>query len=211
MTARFMVGLLIALATWLCLPLRPVLHPAGTARVMGTKGFSFKMRRRSQPSHSLVFTEVAALLRVGVPPGAAWKRVTGVAVSELGIPNEAALARLVGNQAAASMVAAATLALNLGAPLARVLLQTRDSLLADEEAKAERTAAFAGPQTTSRVLLALPLVGVGLGILLGGNPVKTMLSGGIGTWSVILGVFLLGLGRWWIARLIASAQQIGEA
>jgi tight adherence protein B len=108
------------------------------------------------------------------------------------------------------MTAATRLALNLGAPLAVVLGTIGHVLTAEAEAAAERDAMLAGPQTTARVLLALPVLGMGIGWLLGVNPLKNTFGGGLGTVSVALGVGFMVAGRCWITRMIASAKASGE-
>ena len=168
-------------------------------------------RKREVNTQSLIFTEVSALLRIGIPPGAAWRRAAGVAVDELGVPFAEPLGDLVGARSASAMVAASRLALTLGAPLSGVLLNISNTLTADDDANAEREAAFAGPKTTARVLMALPLLGLALGWLLGGNPIAIITGGGLGSLSVLLGLALLGVGRFWINRLIWQAQNSARA
>jgi tight adherence protein B len=155
--------------------------------------------------------QVAALLRAGAPPGAAWSRALGVRVDETGVPAAAALAPVVGGDAPArALVAASRLARDVGAPLGGVLEAVSATLVAEAEARAERDAALAGPQATARVLLWLPAVGALLGWVLGADPLATATDGGAGTAAVGLGLVLLALGRTWTARLVAAARAAGE-
>jgi len=78
-------------------------------------------------------------------------------------------------------------------------------LRAEAQTQGDREAALAGPQTTARLLLALPLLGLLLGVVLGANPLEVMLSGGVGTMTFLVGALLLLAGRWWISRLVAAA------
>uniref|UniRef100_UPI001F16EA43 type II secretion system F family protein n=1 Tax=Puerhibacterium puerhi TaxID=2692623 RepID=UPI001F16EA43 len=159
----------------------------------------------------VVVAQVAALLRSGAPPGAAWSRATGVPVDGAGVPDEEALAAVVGGPEHARSVAAATrLALEVGAPLGRVLEAVSDTLVAEAEAQAERDAALAGPRATARVLQWLPAAGALLGWVLGADPVATATDGGAGSAAVGLGLVLLAAGRWWTGRLVAAARRAGE-
>jgi tight adherence protein B len=164
--------------------------------------------RRDDPDHVRVaVAQVAALLRAGAPPGAAWSRALGVSVDPAGTPDEADLVTLVGGPAPArALVAASRLAGDVGAPLEAVSA----TLVAEAEARAEREAALAGPQATARVLLWLPVAGVLLGWALGADPLATAADGGAGTAAVGLGLVLLALGRTWTARLVAAARAAGE-
>jgi tight adherence protein B len=168
--------------------------------------------RRDDPDHVRVaVAQVAALLRAGAPPGAAWSRALGVSVDPAGTPDEADLVTLVGGPAPArALVAASRLAGDVGAPLGGVLEAVSATLVAEAEARAEREAALAGPQATARVLLWLPVAGVLLGWALGADPLATAADGGAGTAAVGLGLVLLALGRTWTARLVAAARAAGE-
>ncbi|MBO3101833.1 type II secretion system F family protein [Cellulomonas fengjieae] len=108
-------------------------------------------------------------------------------------------------QRARAVVAAARLSDELGAPLAGVLERIVSAVAADAEAEGERGAALSGPRSTAQVLAWLPVLGVALGALLGADPVGVVLSGGIGTASAVLGIVLVGLGRWWTATLLSRA------
>ncbi|MGF0115417.1 hypothetical protein ACQFYA_03705 [Promicromonospora sp. Marseille-Q5078] len=154
--------------------------------------------------------QVVALLRAGAPPAAAWSRALGVPVDPTGVPDVAALAPVVGGVGhARSVVAAAALAGDVGAPLAAVLDAVSGALVAEAEARAEREASLAGPRATARVLMWLPLLGALLGWLLGADPLGTALDGGAGTAAVCLGLLLLAAGRAWTGRLVAAARTAG--
>jgi tight adherence protein B len=200
----------VGLILWLLLPVgRKVrrLPPSGSWFRQQIIGKTCLKAKVTAPKTVLVFAEVVALLRIGLPAGVAWKRATGVAVDEVGVPHFEALSRLVGDKAAIAMTSASRLSVQLGAPLAAVLLKIQETMIAESEADADRKAAFAGPQTTARVLLGLPILGLLLGSLLGANPLEVVTSGGVGTAAVLAGVFLLFLGRWWISQLITQAQR----
>ncbi|WP_344246772.1 hypothetical protein [Isoptericola hypogeus] len=174
-------------------------------------------RRRSGTSAGegnevrVAVAQVVALLRAGAPPAAAWTRALGVPVDAAGLPGARELAPVVGGEAhARSVVAAARLAGDVGAPLGGVLDAVSGALVAEAEARAEREASLAGPQATARVLMWLPVLGALLGWVLGADPVATATDGGAGTAVVSLGVLLLAAGRVWTGRLVATARAAGE-
>lgn len=173
------------------------------------------LRRGAAPGGSrglaVVVTEVASQLRAGAEPGRAWARVLGRPGGADGTPDLELLAELSSGSPsqAAAVVAAGDLARVLGAPLAQVLTRVAEGLAAAEEADGERRAALAGPRATARVLTGLPVLGVGLGLTVGADPLGVLLGGGIGTLALVAGVGLLGLGRWWIARLVRAAARAG--
>ena len=169
------------------------------------------------PSMAMVVTQVAGLLRSGLSPGRAWPMVGGVRADLHGIPDVSDLAALVGGGAdgqagrqAAAVAAACRLAAVVGAPLAAVLESIVATLTAAAEAESERSAALAGPQTTARVLLWLPVVGAALGTALGADLPRLLLGGGVGAVSLAAGTALLLAGRTWSRRLVAGARRAGS-
>jgi tight adherence protein B len=180
----------------------------------------------------VLVTHVAALVRSGLPPARAWAAVDWVRVDHHGIPRAGDLARLVTGERsgpgqrlrrsarrraeqsarqAEAIVAACRLAGQVGAPLASVLESIVVTLVAAAEAEAEREAALAGPQATARVLLWLPLVGAGLGMMLGADPLGLLLRGGVACMVPLAGVALMLVGRTWSARLVERARVAGSA
>lgn len=63
------------------------------------------------------------------------------------------------------------------------------------------TAGMAGARATATILAGLPLLGVGLGQLIGAEPLSFLLSGGVGGWLLIIGVMLACTGLWWSDRI----------
>ena len=66
-------------------------------------------------------------------------------------------------------------------------------------------AGMAGARTTAAVLAGLPLLGVGLGELIGAKPLSFLLSGGAGSWFLVIGVVLACGGLLWSDRITAQA------
>ena len=92
-----------------------------------------------------------------------------------------------------------------GCPLAEVLTRFAAQLEAEEDAEAARQTALAGPRATVRLLSGLPLLGLGLGMLLGVDPVSILLGEPAGLAALTAGVALTAAGRIWSARLVRSA------
>ena len=229
----FGVGLLVAVGLWLVLArggrrvvevlgrpgaraagLVPGAGPADAAvRAAGADpGAGIRPSRRGAAGRPaggdvrVVVLQVVALLKAGSPPGAAWSRAAGVGADLAGVPDADALGRVLGARHAEAVVAATRLALDVGAPLGRVLQQVAGTLVAEAEARAERDTALAGPRTTGRLLMWLPVAGGFLGWVLGADPVGTATDGGIGTVAVGTGLVLLVVGRLWSDRLVAAAR-----
>lgn len=161
---------------------------------------------------AVVVIQVASELRSGADPGRAWERALGRPISG-GRPDRRLLEALAGprqRSEAAAVDAAGVLAASLGAPLAQVLERIASGLAAAAEADGERRAALAGPRATARVLTGLPVLGVGLGVAVGADPVGVLLGGGFGTAALVVGVALLLIGRWWIGRLVRAAARAGH-
>jgi tight adherence protein B len=92
-----------------------------------------------------------------------------------------------------------------------VLERFADALRTQEEAAAERAAVLAGPRATAAVLGLLPLAGVGLGLLVGADPLATLVGTAAGRACLLAGGVLWGAGLWWTARMVASAAAAGTA
>lgn len=94
-----------------------------------------------------------------------------------------------------------------GSPLAGVLDRLAIQLESDADAAGARAVALAGPRATARVLSVLPIAGLGLGMLMGADPLSTLLATPMGSWCLGLGCALTAAGRWWSARLVRSASE----
>ncbi|WP_137826961.1 type II secretion system F family protein [Brevibacterium sp. 2SA] len=162
----------------------------------------------------------AHLLKVGMTPQAVMATLAGqddrlrpisraIALGEE--PGRAIAARGQDLPAAAAevltgMAAVWTVSERSGAPAADMILRyaaaQRDAL----DASRERRIAMAGPRATVRVLSWLPLIGMGLGLLIGVRPL-TLLTGLPGQLSIGGGIVLYALGRWWMMRMMTRAER----
>ena len=94
-----------------------------------------------------------------------------------------------------------------GCPLADVLARFAAHLETEEDAEAARQTALAGPRATVRLLTWLPLSGLALGLLLGVDPVATLLRNPWGLAALAAGVALTAVGRLWSSRLVRAAAE----
>ena len=120
-------------------------------------------------------------------------------------PSRAAGGRLRGTPTAASLGAALSVCERTGAPAAVMLQHLAEALRDLHDAAQARRSAFAGPRSTARILLVLPLAGLGLGMLLGGDPLRLLVATASGRLLGVTGLALTALGWWWMRRLLRSA------
>ncbi|WP_210604849.1 type II secretion system F family protein [Brevibacterium oceani] len=136
---------------------------------------------------------ISRAISLGEEPGRA------IATRSVGLPAPAA-------EVLAGMAAVWTVSERSGAPAAEMILRyaaaQRDAL----DAERERQIAMAGPKSTVRVLSWLPLIGIGLGLLIGVRPVE-LVSGLPGQLSIGGGIVLYVLGRWWMRTMMLRAQR----
>jgi tight adherence protein B len=74
-----------------------------------------------------------------------------------------------------------------------------------EQFSARVDAGMAGARTTAAVLAGLPILGIGLGELIGAAPIGFLLSGGAGGWLLVVGVTLACCGLLWSDRITGRA------
>ena len=108
-------------------------------------------------------------------------------------------------------IASCRLSTALGAPLADILQTVAGGVAESGQAEASRRAALAGPRTTARLLACLPVVGLGLGMLVGADPASLLLDGGVGSAVGALGIVLMAVGHLVTRRLIRAATADGDA
>ena len=166
--------------------------------------------RRPRPStwneaSSRVLASAAHAASFGLPVGAAIRAAAHV----VGIDDPARRGDRAGSAATVwrSVAACIETAEASGSPLAAVLDRLAAQLEADADAAAARAVALAGPTATAKVLSVLPLAGLGLGMLMGADPLRLLLSTPLGAGCLVLGAGLTVLGRWWSARLVRAASE----
>ncbi|WP_370872163.1 MULTISPECIES: hypothetical protein [Arthrobacter] len=92
-----------------------------------------------------------------------------------------------------------------GCPLADVLTRFASQLEAEDDAGDARQTALAGPKATVRLLTWLPVFGLGLGMMLGVDPLGVLLANGLGLAALAAGGVLTVTGRIWSSRLVHVA------
>lgn len=67
--------------------------------------------------------------------------------------------------------------------------------------------ALAGPRSSSALLAGLPLVGIGLGTVMGARPLRFLFASSGGSVVLVVGVGLDVLGSLWTATLVRRAER----
>lgn len=220
--ADAVVGVLLAAAVLLATgsvpvrgrgPLRPA-APGSRLRLVLTRPAASLRSAGRRPRQAgrgdagrvqVVLTQVAGLVRSGLPPDHAWASVD-VGTAPDGTPRADDLVRLTRDPSQAhAVVAACRLAHEVGAPIAPVLDSVVATLVAAAESVSERDAALAAPRSTARLLLWLPAVGAVIATVLGASPVRLLVDGGPAAVAPVAGVVLLVLGQTWTRRLVRAA------
>ena len=91
--------------------------------------------------------------------------------------------------------------INSGAGLAASISSLYLALRAQQEIRGHLEAELAGPRATAATLGFLPIVGIGLGYMLGAQPLTWFFSSLLGLGTLIFGVGLTLLGLWWTSRI----------
>jgi tight adherence protein B len=91
-----------------------------------------------------------------------------------------------------------------GLAIATLMRTAHRDIVERERFSARVTAGMAGARTTAAVLAGLPLLGIGLGQLIGADPLRFLLSGGLGGWLLMIGVTLACAGLLWSDRITAG-------
>lgn len=106
----------------------------------------------------------------------------------------------------AVLAAAWAVALESGAPLAAALDRVAEALRAIADADRQVDLAIAGPVATARIVALLPLLGLGMGLLIGADPLGVLVGTIPGALAGLAGAALLVVGVRWNRRLVAAAR-----
>ena len=93
-----------------------------------------------------------------------------------------------------------------GAPLATSLERAAEHAEERIDALLGRQSALTAPRATGRILSWLPLLGLGLGVLMGSDPVGVLTGSILGALTGLLGLGLAFAGRRWTAALVHRAE-----
>lgn len=158
-----------------------------------------------------VVTALAAELRTGRPPDQAlaaaldsvWPRTR--AVASWGGDVISAL-HAEGDPIAEHLAACWQVSLATGAPLADIVERLARAERDSADARVELRASLAGPQATARMLAFLPLLGLGLGYLLGADPITWFVTDPMGLPVLLAGGLLTGAGVLWTRRITGQVE-----
>ncbi|XVQ10861.1 type II secretion system F family protein [Spirillospora sp. CA-255316] len=95
-----------------------------------------------------------------------------------------------------------------GGTLATVLDGLATALRDEETQRQEVTTQLAGPRATARLLAALPLLGLGMAVALGSNPLSFLFGTALGLGCLCTGLALNLTGFWWTHRLARAAEEL---
>ncbi|MGO2111027.1 MAG: type II secretion system F family protein [Pseudoclavibacter sp.] len=99
-----------------------------------------------------------------------------------------------------------SLAGRTGAPLARSLGDLAGGFRDVGEAERDVRVALEGPTSTSRIVIALPAVGLGLGLVMGVDTLGVLTRTPLGIACLAVGLVLIGGAWWWMRTLVRSAR-----
>ncbi|MCT1615698.1 hypothetical protein GKZ75_10260 [Kocuria indica] len=145
--------------------------------------------------------DVHAAAQVGIPVSVSLTRFASAPVP-VGDRALAAIARSV----CAQLAACWEISERSGASLGRTLSGVAESLESQLDAQAARDSALAGPRVTVRTLSWLPVLALGLGVLMGTDPISTLLTTWWGRIALTAGAALSIAGRLWTRTLMHRAE-----
>ncbi|BBY81594.1 type II secretion system F family protein [Mycolicibacterium pulveris] len=88
-----------------------------------------------------------------------------------------------------------------GLAIATLMRTAQRDIVERERFSSQVSAAMAGARTTAAVLAGLPVLGVGLGQMIGADPLGFLCSGGAGQWLAAIGIALACAGLAWSDRI----------
>lgn len=188
---------------------------------VGVRGRRARAARRRVAECGALLAALEAVigeLRVGAHPSAAAASASGeiVGVAARAFAVSSARSRLGGSAAAGLRAPGTIIAAELsriadawqvaeryGLALADLLTAARADLLGRTRFRDRTAAALAGARASAVVLSTLPLLGIGLGQLMGAAPLRVLLSPGAGAILLPLGTGLISLGLLWTDAITA--------
>ena len=99
---------------------------------------------------------------------------------------------------------AATQGAGLADALERLVTQERRA----EEVRRQLEAHLAAPRATARMLAMLPALGLGLGLLIGGDPIGWLLGTPFGWACLLTGIALIVVGLAWAGRIAGRTERL---
>jgi tight adherence protein B len=211
-----------------------VMLPIGAVAACAVVGVTLWMRRRRHVRAARRAAESGALqgalevlvseLRIGAHPVAAF----GVAATEVGGPVSESLRAVAARARLGADVAAGLrgvsgssllpahwdrlavcwqLAQDHGLSIATLMQTAQRDIDARERFRTDVDAGMTGARTTAAVLAGLPVLGVGLGELIGAEPLRFLFSSTVGGWLLVAGVALACGGLLWSDHITARVSR----
>jgi tight adherence protein B len=116
-----------------------------------------------------------------------------------------AQARRDGQEGLRQLARAWRVAIDTGAPMSAMLREVATGLSADQELRSVVSGELASPRATGKVMAVLPLCGIAMGYLLGGDPVGWLVADRLGWVCLLGGVLLACAGILWVEQLGRAA------
>ncbi|GAA0327390.1 type II secretion system F family protein [Micropruina glycogenica] len=184
-----------------------------------TQAHRAHQRNRAADEVARGSSELAALLRAGHPPARALGLVAesapcfaeSAAHFRIGGDLTEALQRVgdrPGYEGLCGLAATWRIAQRTGASMTTFLDDLATRLIDERELRRSVGTELAAARMTGRLLGFLPLVGLGMGYLIGGDPVAFLISSVGGLWCLALGVALAVAGVVWSEKLADRAGQL---
>lgn len=204
---------LAALAAWLWV------HPTAVARLRRDRPSvdplgrirALRASRTGVDARVTAVTALAAELRAGLSPdralvaalGPVWPRTR--AVASWGGDVVVAL-RAECDPVAAHLAACWQVGITTGAPLADIVERLARAERDAADARVELRSALAGPTATAQMLALLPILGLGLGYMLGADPLTWFVTDPLGIPVLLAGALLTGAGVLWTRRITGRVE-----
>ncbi|WP_051208856.1 type II secretion system F family protein [Propionicicella superfundia] len=179
-------------------------------------GLAARTRRRRRAEVALAGETLAGLLRLGHVPA----RALAIAAEECTVLREAAAAQGVGADVADTLAKASSqpgldelaqiaagwrIATATGASMASTMDAVAVRLRGEQQVSGVVRAELSAPRATGRLLAGLPVAGLLLGYLMGGDPLGFLTGTVLGEACLIAGVSLMCAGLLWTDRLADRA------
>ncbi len=207
------------LAGWLAIPAGPPrVAPGASARVV-----TWVTSRRSRPSPVAITTlldALAAELASGQPTREALLQAAASvspppcprAVVAAGSGGDVARALRMdsarpGGDQLAALAACWEVAEHSGSGLATAVSRLAGGARETERSRAEFVGEVAAVRTSSRLLAALPVLGLAIAHWIGAEPLAWMLSSAIGRACLAGGLLLEAIGMWWLHRIVTTVSR----
>lgn len=218
------VGLVLVGAVWLD-GLRGFCWAGTLLAVVGTVGWLVwqevraRRRQRAQADVARAMRVLSGQLRIGAVPARALARAAeqspalehAAATLTIGGDVTRALrtaAEVDGREGLLSLARGWELCERTGAPIAALAAQVSEQTRTQRAASQLVASELAGPRATARLLALLPLLGILLGRIAGGDPVSFLLGTAMGQLCLLAGVVLACVGVLATEHMAAAAERI---